>query len=151
MSSGAHSGKLRVYGTLQARGGVNGGDGGIVETSGTYVNVHDVDLGQATILVGARAAGAVGGLWSVYSPKLTIGANTPSYNNGTNQADTYISDTDINAVLNSGASVSMATHYKGDSAVFSDRLFIEGDAAIAQSQGQPRQHPDPGFGHRCDG
>lgn len=130
-----HPGDLRVYGTLQARGGLNGGNGGSVETSGSYVNVHDVNLGQASILVGARAAGAAGGLWTVYSPTLTIGSAVPSQADGTHQSDTYISAVDINAVLNSGGSVGMSTSYQNLSQVSSGPLTIESGTQILQSAG----------------
>lgn len=138
INSNLHRGELRVYGTLQARGGVNGGDGGAVETSGTYVNVRDADLGHATILVGARAAGAVGGIWSVYSPLLTIGSVKGSAASGT-----YIADTDINAVLNSGGSVGASTSYppelssqaQAGKTVVSDTLTVQSGTQIAQSEG----------------
>ncbi|MBI2732636.1 MAG: filamentous hemagglutinin N-terminal domain-containing protein [Aquabacterium sp.] len=142
LSNGSNFGTVRVYGTLQARGGVNGGNGGVVETLGTYVNVQDVDLGRASILVGARAAGAAGGVWSVYSPGLTIGANVPSINNGTNQSETYITDANINAVLNSGGSVGISTSYKATAAdteatvnLAGGGLTVQGGTGIAQAEG----------------
>ncbi len=138
INSNLHRGELRVYGTLQARGGLNGGDGGAVETSGTYVSVRDADLGGANILVGARAAGAVGGIWSVYSPSLTIGRG-----NGSAASETYIADTDINAVLNSGGSVGISTSYPPElssqtqarKTVVSDTLTVRSGARIVQSEG----------------
>lgn len=142
LTNGSNFGTVRVYGTLQARGGVNGGDGGKVETLGSYVNVQDVDLGRASILVGARAAGAVGGVWSVYSPTLTIGASVPSINNGSNQSETYITATDINAVLNGGGSVGISTSYQATAAdteatvnLAGGGLTVQGGTRIAQTEG----------------
>lgn len=135
IANGDNFGALRVYGTLQARGGLNGGNGGSVETSGSYLNVHDVKLGRASILVGARAAGAAGGIWAVYSPTLTIGSAVPSQADGTHQSDTYITADDINAVLNSGGSVGMSTNYQNLSQVASGLLTIESGTQILQSAG----------------
>lgn len=135
INSGAHRGELRAYGTLQARGGVTSGDGGTVETSGDYVNVRDTSLGRATILVGARSATGAGGLWSLYSPTLTIGSATPSFSTGALQSTTYVTADDINAVLNSGGNVGMSTNFDKQSTVSSGNLTVEGGTAISQSEG----------------
>lgn len=135
IENGGNRGELRVYGTLQARGGLNGGSGGSVETSGSYVNVHDVNLGRASILVGARATGAAGGVWTLYSPTLTIGSAVPSQADGTHQSDTYVTADDINAVLNSGGSVGISTNYQNLSQVSSGPLTIESGTQILQSAG----------------
>jgi filamentous hemagglutinin family protein len=50
----------RANGVLSARGGVHGGDGGFIETSGLGTVLTD-----ARINVAARSAGGVGGLWLV--------------------------------------------------------------------------------------
>lgn len=135
LENGSNYGRLLVHGTVQAQGGVNGGNGGTVETLGTVVNVHDTALGQATILVGARAAGGVGGLWSLYSPYLTIGNRVPSPNSGVGQSETYISSDDINAVLNSGGNIGMSTNYQGNSNVLGGNLNIESSTRISQTSG----------------
>ncbi|MBI3380517.1 MAG: filamentous hemagglutinin N-terminal domain-containing protein [Aquabacterium sp.] len=139
LSNDANIGTVRVYGTLQARGGVNGGNGGTVDTVGTYVNVQDVNLGRASILVGARAAGAVGGVWSVYAPGLTIGANVPSVSQGSNQSETYITDTDINAVLNSGGNVAISTSFKALAADTKATVNLSGGVLTVASGTQIQQ------------
>lgn len=135
LENGSNYGRLLVHGTVQAQGGVNGGNGGTVETLGTVVNVHDTDLGRATILVGARGPGGVGGLWSLYSPYLTIGNRVPGASSGVGQSETYISSDDINAVLNSGGGVGMSTNYQGNSNVLSGNLNIESSTRISQTSG----------------
>lgn len=139
LTNGSNSGTVRVYGTLQARGGVNGGNGGVVETLGDYVNVHDVDLGRASILVGARAAGAVGGVWSVYSPRATMGSSVPSFINGTGQNETYITGTDIEAVLNSGGNVAISTSYKALAVDTEGTVNLAGEPLTVASGTQIRQ------------
>lgn len=139
LTNGSNSGTVRVYGTLQARGGVNGGNGGVVETLGDYVNVHDVDLGRASILVGARAAGAVGGVWSVYSPRATMGSSVPSFINGTGQNETYITGTDIEAVLNSGGNVAISTSYKALAVDTEGTVNLAGETLTVASGTQIRQ------------
>jgi hypothetical protein len=135
LESGLYTGSVRAYGTFEAQGGVTGGDGGRLETSATVVSVQDVDWGRASIKVNARAAGFAGGLWTLYSPDITIGNLVPGANSGVGSDTTYINADDINTVLNSGASVGMSTAYEFDTKVFSGDLRIESGTQILQSLG----------------
>jgi len=136
---GTNYSSVRAFGRLSARGGTNGGKGGVVEMGGDQVVVRSNDTdpftdqayGRATIQVGARAAGNAGGLWSVYSPGITIGNRVP----GTDWFSTYINVDDINQVLNSGASVGMSTAYQFDAQVYSRDLTIEAGTWINQAEG----------------
>lgn len=136
---GTNYSSVRAFGRLSARGGSNGGKGGVVEMGGDQVVVRSNDTdpftdqayGHATIQVGARAAGNAGGLWSVYSPGITIGNRVP----GTDWFSTYINVDDINLVLNSGASVGMSTAYQFDAQVYSRDLTIEAGTWINQAEG----------------
>ena len=99
--------QTRVYGTLLAKGGPKGGDGGRIETSGHWLAV-------AGITANASAAQGKGGVWLLDPYNITISGGTtaagPSFPNWTSAANTsIIKNTDINTQLNSGTSVSITT------------------------------------------
>ena len=102
----------QVRGVLMARGGTNGGDGGLIETSG-----HVLDVNGAQI--SASAPKGNGGEWLLdpYNLTITAGANT----NNTNASGVFtptgdnsvVNVADINAVLNNGTSVTLTTNGAG--------------------------------------
>ncbi|MBI1204796.1 MAG: filamentous hemagglutinin N-terminal domain-containing protein [Rhodopseudomonas sp.] len=109
-------GQTTANGTFSARGGVNGGDGGIVETSG-----HSVDF--TGINVSASAARGAAGTWLVDPTSLTIDS----------AAATTIANT-----LNAGTSVTLQTNPDGTTSgpgtassgagdiIFASELFASG-------------------------
>lgn len=81
----------RAYGSISARGGINGGDGGFVETSGGYLDVNDINvttlaplgasgtwlLDPSDILITSTGSGALtGGLYDPTTPTGTISWST---------------------------------------------------------------------------
>lgn len=101
----------RVHGTVSARGGAQGGNGGFVETSG---KLHLDILGAR---VDASAPAGRGGEWLLDPTDITITANAPTSapvltgpNFSTGGASTsYVHDETINTALNGGTSVTIAT------------------------------------------
>ncbi|MBN3752029.1 filamentous hemagglutinin N-terminal domain-containing protein [Paraburkholderia sp. Tr-20389] len=111
----------RLYGTLTARGGAQGGNGGLIETSGHY-------LDTAGVKIDASAAHGKGGTWLldpfdvhiVADPtELAQTAATPSTSTVTFTAtspDTNVFESDIEGPLNSGTSVTISTGTGGTQA-----------------------------------
>lgn len=107
---------MRLAGAVSARGGMHGGDGGLIETSGGYIAV------VATPELGARSAGAHGGTWIIDPNNITIVAG--GGNTNINAADPFASTDDgaqlgvnlITAALGNGASVSITTGTGGANA-----------------------------------
>ncbi len=109
----------RVYGTLSARGGQSGGDGGFIETSGhRYIDVaRAADVG---------AAFGLGGTWLIDPTDITIvhaaGANEVNMSGGPNfsaaaaLATSQISDFTLNSAINGGVAVTLSTASAGPSA-----------------------------------
>jgi filamentous hemagglutinin family protein len=97
---------LRAHGTLSARAGTAGGNGGFIETSG-----GNVDLTGIRVNAGAPAGTA--GTWLVDPFAVAIvngtGAGTLPTNPFDALANSTIQDGDINAALNGGASVKITT------------------------------------------
>ncbi|MBL0225042.1 MAG: filamentous hemagglutinin N-terminal domain-containing protein [Geobacteraceae bacterium] len=62
-------GDTKVAGTLSATGGLNGGNGGFIETSGTHVKIAD------TARVSTRAASGKTGTWLIDPDDFTIAAS----------------------------------------------------------------------------
>ena len=76
----------RAYGTFEAQGGLNGGDGGRIETSG-----HWIDVAGITINTAALAGNA--GLWLLDPYNITISdgpASGTSYNNSFTALETSV-------------------------------------------------------------
>jgi fibronectin-binding autotransporter adhesin len=89
----------RAYGTIRARGGVNGGNGGQVETSG-----HNVNIGG--IRVNAGADKGTGGLWLVDPADSTIDQTVAtSYQNTLNTGTSVLNDVTGNIIWNSGVTL----------------------------------------------
>ncbi|MBI5926809.1 MAG: hypothetical protein HY836_14560 [Aquabacterium sp.] len=126
-------GQLTVYGNLSAHGGASGGDGGTVQMVGQNVLTRYDGIGRVRIDVSAGGPGGAGGVWSLYSPQLTIGRDLVGPN--TDISGTYVHQDEINAVLNGGASVSMSTAYQNQSSGFGNNLVIEADTQLVRSSG----------------
>ncbi|SAK51029.1 two-partner secretion domain-containing protein [Caballeronia ptereochthonis] len=96
----------RVYGTLTAKGGAQGGNGGLIETSARFL-----DVAGATI--DASALHGVGGTWVLDPYDVTIVSSTIDSGGGPvftpTQADTVITTGTIEGRLNSGTSVTINT------------------------------------------
>ena len=101
----------RAHGTLTARGGERGGNGGFVETSGHYLDV-------AGIRIDVSAAKGVGGTWLLDPFNITVTAADLNITNasGTAQANfqgtagnSTISAATIQTVLNTGSNVILDT------------------------------------------
>ncbi len=105
---GTHS--SRVHGSLSARGGARGGDGGFIETSGGWLDT----LGAR---IDATAARGAAGTWLLDPYNITITDNadtaplTPTspgaFTSGS--ASTLIASSQINSALNQGTSVTVTT------------------------------------------
>ncbi len=94
------------YGTLTARGGAGGGNGGLVETSAPTFEL-------AGLRVDASGTGGKAGTWLVDPYDVTIvhgaAAGSLAANPFTALATSVIQDGDINAALNGGSNVTIAT------------------------------------------
>ncbi|HSV59672.1 MAG TPA: filamentous hemagglutinin N-terminal domain-containing protein [Variovorax sp.] len=99
-------GGLRTHGSYSARGGAQGGNGGLVETSGGNVNVTG-------IRVDASAPAGQAGTWLVDPFNISIDHGLAAGSLPTNPfeaiADSAILDGDINFALNGGTSVTIGT------------------------------------------
>lgn len=133
ISAGNNYGQLSAFGKLSARGGASGGDGGTVEMAARQVVTREEGRGAVTVDVSAGGPAGAGGLWSLYSPNITIGSQTLGPNFGSE--GTYVNQTDINNVLNSGANVSLSTTYQNSPDVFGGDLTIERDTQLIRTAG----------------
>lgn len=115
---------LRAHGTLSARGGTAGGNGGFIETSGA-----NVDLTGIRVNAGAPAGTA--GSWLVDPFSVAIvngtGGGTLPTNPFDALANSTIQDGDINAALNGGSSVKITT---GTGGVGSGSITLANDVLI---------------------
>ena len=103
---------LRAYGSLSARGGAAGGNGGSIETSG-----QNFDLSGVKVDASAPMGGA--GKWTIDPFNVTIAHGTGPGSLPTNPfdplTDSTIQDGDINAALDKGTSVTITTGTGGTS------------------------------------
>jgi|GEM_PF-851724 filamentous hemagglutinin family protein len=104
----------RAQGTFLAKGGVNGGDGGRIETSGHWLNTDNIK-------VNTSATQGNSGLWLLDPWNVTIGGSVASGDPFANPfipttQDSTILATDIAAALNLGNNVRITTGTTGSSA-----------------------------------
>jgi hypothetical protein len=115
---------LRVFGTLSARAGTSGGNGGFIETSGSHVDL-------AGLRVDASAPVGIAGTWLVDPFDLTISHGTAAGTLPTNPFDALsnstVLDGTINATLNGGTSVKITT---GTGTGGSGFITLNGDVDI---------------------
>ncbi|MBJ2158917.1 two-partner secretion domain-containing protein [Variovorax sp. IB41] len=141
-------GALRAFGTLSARGGAAGGNGGFIETSGSHFDLTGVRV-DASAPVGSA------GSWLIDPFNVTIAHGTAAGSLTGNPFDpmatSTIQDGDINAALDKGSSVTITTGTGGtdpgnitfDSGVVIERtvgataLTFQLDAANAIGQSCP--------------
>ena len=108
-------GATRAYGTISARGGAQGGDGGLIETSGLWLDVNGIKTD-------ASAKHGNSGTWLLDPNNITIQAagaetNVTASPNFTSTNDTAIVTTaTIETALNAGTSVIVATGSGGTNA-----------------------------------
>lgn len=123
---------LRAYGTITARGGPAGGDGGFIETSGGYAvpagdNNGGIDL--AGLRTDASAPNGTAGQWMIDPFDVTIVNGAASGSLAGNPfvpvADSTIQDGDINAALNSGTSVRITTGDPGAGSAFLGDIVMD--------------------------
>jgi filamentous hemagglutinin family protein len=97
---------LRAHGSLSARAGAGGGNGGFVETSGAALDLRG-------IRVDAAAPAGLAGQWLIDPYAISIVSGTAAGSLPTNPFDpvaaSVIQDGDINAALNGGANVKITT------------------------------------------
>jgi filamentous hemagglutinin family protein len=136
-------GVLEMYGTLHARGGVNGGNGGSIETSGLAVTTSLTDstqgvlIGAGTVDARARAASGQAGTWTLDPFDVTISTTGPTTTDGTftpTGPGANIRADDISAALNGGTSVTVSTGTAGSGAA-TGTITLASGAAIVRSAG----------------
>jgi filamentous hemagglutinin family protein len=111
---------LRAYGTLSARGGPGGGNGGVIETSGGFaVPAGDANGGIELLGLRTDASAPAGnaGNWLIDPFDVTIAPGAGPGTLPTNPFDpvaaSVVQDGDINAALNGGTSVTITTGTTG--------------------------------------
>ncbi|VTU39044.1 beta strand repeat-containing protein [Variovorax sp. PBL-E5] len=111
---------LRAYGTLSARGGPGGGDGGFIETSGGFaVPAGDTNGGIELLGLRTDASAPAGraGTWLIDPFDVTIVNGAAAGTLPTNPFDpiatSTVQDGDINAALNAGTGVTITTGTSG--------------------------------------
>jgi filamentous hemagglutinin family protein len=126
------------YGTASASGGVKGGDGGFIETSGKI----NLDIRGASVQAHARAAGGKSGLWLMDPVNVNIddptggddttgGTFTAGQFDPDNSASPAVVDVNtINAALNAGTNVTILTGSVG-----TDAGNITVNAAVSKTAG----------------
>nr|WP_315204825.1 YDG domain-containing protein [uncultured Albidiferax sp.] len=126
----------RVYGSLSAQGGAQGGDGGRIETSGHWLDVSG-------IRANASATHGRSGLWLLdpFDLEVTTSATTastaggPPFTFSSGSGATNVLNTDISAQLNTGTSVVLqTTGTAGDGQGLGD-ITIQAGADIAKTSG----------------
>jgi filamentous hemagglutinin family protein len=115
---------LYAYGALSATGGSNSGNGGLIETSGSGIDVDG-------IRINASATHGTAGLWLIDPYNVFIIHGDASGSLPTNPfvptSISTIDDGDINNALNSGTSVTITTGTAGD--LVGDVIFSDVDIA----------------------
>ena len=112
----------KAYGTIFAKGGSRSGDGGMIETSGHYLDSQNVKGSAA-------AEKGLAGLWLFDPTNVTIGSSGSSAGISNNGVST-ITASSISSLLNGGNSVTVTTGTSG-----SDLGDISINTAITKSSG----------------
>jgi filamentous hemagglutinin family protein len=120
-------GPTRAYGTISARGGPGGGNGGLVETSGHWLDV-------AGARVSAAAPAGVAGDWLLDPGDVTITHSSVPVSalpgngifstEGFPSANASLSDYDISAALSAGTDVTVRA--EGDGYYFPGSITVSG-------------------------
>jgi len=135
-------GVTEVYGKLRARGGLQGGDGGQVETSGATVNTR-LAAADGTLLcrgvvdASARTAGGNAGTWTLDPYNVTISNATASGVDG-NFAPTgpgaNVNAADLSAALNGGTNVEITTG-TAETGTEAGNITLMRDTTVTRSAG----------------
>jgi filamentous hemagglutinin family protein len=133
-------GVVELYGTLQARGGTAGGNGGRIETTGpsltSSLNLGEGFFQRAEVDASARAAGAAAGTWLIRSGDANLSGTDPLAGEGTTfeplTLGAAVSTTDISATLNRGTNVTVNTDFvpNGFTRIGSGNITLPTDARI---------------------
>lgn len=135
-------GVTEVYGTVRARGGVDAGDGGAIETSGIAVTTALTNAASgltksATIDARARAAGGRAGAWTLDPYDVTISNGAPVAVNGSfnpTGPGANVQASDLSAALDAGTSIDISTEAAGAGTAAGD-ITIASDTTITRSVG----------------
>ncbi len=125
----------RAYGSLSARGGADGGNGGLIETSGGWLDARPT-------LIDARAPSGKAGTWLLDPNNLTIvdgaadanlgGTNVSGQPDYTTTGDNALVTTGtIDAWLNQGTSVSITTSSAGANTQPGDITMVGSTIAVS--------------------
>ena len=107
-----------INGRLSARGGLLGGDGGFIETSGFELAVGD------DAIIDASASFGESGLWLIDPLSIVIGAGGGSTINVGGAEYTLISNTAISTSLSSGTSVTIETGFNSAFSLFAGKFLV---------------------------
>lgn len=135
-------GVTEAYGTLRARGGVDGGNGGRIETSGMAVATALADPASGLTKHGtfdarARAAGGLAGAWTLDPYDVTISNGAPVAVNGAfnpTGPGANVQASDLSAALDAGTSIDISTE-AGGAGTAAGNIFIAADTIITRTTG----------------
>lgn len=137
-------GVTEAYGTIRARGGVNSGNGGQVETSGVAVNTRlaaaDGTLTHRGVVdASARAAGGQNGTWTLDPYNVTISDATATVSpvNGSfipSATGANVNAADLSAALNGGTNVEITTG-TADTGTEAGNITLMRDTTVTRSAG----------------
>ncbi|KKD60994.1 hypothetical protein RN22_08090 [Grimontia sp. AD028] len=125
------AGETRVHGTIESTGGIEGGNGGHVETSGRLISLNGIRLDL-------KASNGNNGLWLIDPTDITIrdagtttpgSSDLPNYEGATDSS--FITTADIETQLNAGTDVVIQT---GGSGTQVGNIRVNG--AIEKTSGQ---------------
>ncbi|MET3495121.1 beta strand repeat-containing protein [Variovorax boronicumulans] len=121
---------LRGYGSISARGGAAGGNGGFVDTSAAHFDLTGVRVDASSPMGSA-------GTWLIDPYNVNIASGTASGSLTGNPFDpltnSIIQDGDINAALDKGSSVTITTGTGGNA--FDGNITFDKGATITRSVG----------------